>query len=136
MDKILEIGNELYMFLQCSLIISNRFLLVDELLQYFECFNEIFEFCRRELIFSIIYLFGDELNYIDFGVCLFLEVLIMVLNDIDVCFICFGGNLLLICKIDNGYFLFDFYFRCDKGLFCVDGKSIRIFFGSIEQIYF
>lgn len=136
MDKILETGNELYMFLQRSSTISNRFLLVDELPQYFECFNETFEFCRREPISSIIYLSGDEPNYIDFGACPLLEALTMALNDTDGCFICFGGNSLLISKTDNGYFLFDSHSRCDKGLLCVDGKSTRILLGSIEQIYF
>lgn len=136
MDKILETGNELYMFLQRSSTISNRFLLVDELPQYFECFNETFEFCRREPISSIIYLSGDEPNYIDFGACPLLEALTMALNDTDGCFICFDGNSLLICKTDNGYFLFDSHSRCDKGLLCVDGKSTRILLGSIEQIYF
>lgn len=127
MDKILETGNELYMFLQRSSTISNRFLLVDELPQYFECFNETFEFCRREPISSIIYLSGDEPNYNDFGACPLLEALTMALNDTDGCFICFGGNSLLIGRTDNGYFFFCFVLMGKAQEFFLEVLSRYIF---------
>ena len=41
MNKILATGDEMYSYLQQSSTVGNRYLLVSELPQYFECFDEI-----------------------------------------------------------------------------------------------
>lgn len=49
LNKILVIGDELYTYLQQSSSITNRYLLVEELPQYFECYNKTFDLTVKKL---------------------------------------------------------------------------------------
>lgn len=60
----------------------------------------------------------------------------MVLYEIDGCFVCFGGNMFLIGKIDQEFFIFDLYVRCFRGYVSFIGKSIRIIFKDVEEVFF
>lgn len=65
MDQILITDNELYTFLQRSSSINDRYLLVEELPQLFECFDMSYVFKADEPLTSVI-LPSDEVNYADF----------------------------------------------------------------------
>lgn len=66
-NKILATGDELYTFLQRSSSMHSRYLLVDELPQFFECFNRAFEFTTNSTLASIINLSGHEPCYAEFN---------------------------------------------------------------------
>lgn len=76
----------------------------------------------------IVILVDVGFNFVDFNVLLFKEVLYFVLIDIDGCFVCFGGNIMLIGRMISGFFIFDFYFRFFDGFCNVNGKSLRFLF--------
>lgn len=59
----------------------------------------------------------------------------MVLIEIEGCFVCFVGNIFLIGKINDVYFIFDFYLRIIWGLFSLNGKSIRFLFKSVDDFF-
>lgn len=56
--------------------------------------------------------------------------------DFDGCFVCFGGNIILVGDIGSGLFIFDFYFRFVDGMCSVSGKSIRLLFENESELYF
>ena len=54
MNKILMTGDELYTFLQRSSSVTNRYLLVEELPENFECFNQFYKFKSNDSLASVI----------------------------------------------------------------------------------
>lgn len=107
MNKILATGDEMYSFLQRSSSIQSRYLLVDELPQYFECFGRSFEFRTNSTLASIICLSNEEPCYADFNAYPLYEALQMALTETEGCFVCFAGNTFLIGKT-NDLFLWVF----------------------------
>ena len=89
MNKILTTGDEMYTFLQRSSSMMNRYLLVNELPQFFECFEKLFEFRSNESLPSLINLGNVELNYADFNAYEMFEALQIALDDTKGCFVCF-----------------------------------------------
>ncbi|XP_052695810.1 uncharacterized protein LOC128174255 [Crassostrea angulata] len=134
MNKILATGDELYTFLQRSSSMHSRYLLVDELPQYFECFNRAFEFTTNSTLASIINLSGHEPCYADFNAYHLYEALQIALLESNGCFVCFGGNTFLIGKTNGFYFTFDSHSRSPQGLFSCSGKSTRLLFQNVEQL--
>lgn len=98
MNKILATGNELYTFLQRSSLIQIRYLLVDELPQYFECFERSFEFTTNSTLASMICFSNEVPCYTDFDAYPMYEALQMALTETEGCFVCFAGNTFLIGK--------------------------------------
>ena len=135
MDNILVTGDEMYTFLQRSSSVTNRYLLITELPQSFECFERSYEFRTNESLPSLINLEGVELNYADFNAFELLEALQIALDDTDGCFVCFRGNTFLIGKGATGFFTFDSHARSPEGFQCANGRSTRIMYESIQEVY-
>ncbi|XP_062579865.1 uncharacterized protein LOC134241859 [Saccostrea cucullata] len=133
MNKILVTGDELYTYLQRSSSITNRYLLVEELPQLFECFDRSYEFKMQRTLTSVI-LSEEGFNYSDFGAYCLKEALQLAVTETDGCFVCFGGNTLLIGKTEDGFFTFDSHSRSSQGLLSVSGKSTRVLFKNTEQV--
>lgn len=60
MNRVLIMGNELYMYLQRSSTITSRYLLVRELPQFIECFDKMYEFKCNESLPSLIGIGNEE----------------------------------------------------------------------------
>lgn len=135
MNNILATGDELYTFLQRSSSMHNRYLLVEELPQYFECFNRSFEFSTNSTLATIISLSNEEPCYADFNAFPLFEALQMGLLDTDGCFVCFSGNTFLIGRTNDLFFTFDSHSRTSQGLFSHSGRSTRILFKNIDELY-
>ncbi|XP_061185136.1 uncharacterized protein LOC133193183 [Saccostrea echinata] len=135
MNKILVTGDELYTYLQHCSSITSRFLLVEELPHFFECFNETFDFTVKVLVPSLISLSEEEPCYGDFNAYPLFEALQMALTETNGCFACFGGNTLLIGKTNDGFFIFDSHARCSRGYLSVRGKSTRLILKNVHDVY-
>ncbi|XP_061169173.1 uncharacterized protein LOC133178496 [Saccostrea echinata] len=135
MNKILVTGDELYTYLQQSSEITSRYLLVDELPQYFESYSKTFEFKVKLAVSSLISLSDEEPCYEDFNAFPLFEALQMVLVGTNGCFVCFGGNTLLVGRTSKGFYIFDSHSRCCQGYISVNGKSTRILVKSVYDVY-
>lgn len=135
MNTILATGDELYSFLQRSSSIQSRCLLVEELPQYFECFERSFEFTANSTLASLICLSNMEPCYADFDAYPLYEALQMALTETEGCFVCFSGNTFLIGKSNDVYFTFDSHSRTAQGLFSANGKSTRLLFKSVDDLF-
>lgn len=113
----------------------NRYLLVEELPQYFECFNRSFEFTTNSTLTTIVCLSDEQPCYADFNVFPLYEALQISLVETDGCFVCFGGNTFLIGKTNGVFFTFDSHSRSSQGFFCPNGRSTRLLFISIEELF-
>lgn len=71
----------------------------------------MYEFKCNEFLLSFIGIGNEELCYEDFNVYRLLDVLEILFLNIDGCFVCFGGNIILVGKMKDNYFIFDLYFR-------------------------
>lgn len=87
MNNILYTGDELYTFLQRSSSMHSRYLLVDELPQYFDCFRRSFEFTIQVTLASSICMANEEPCYADFDAYPLYEALQMALLESDGCFV-------------------------------------------------
>lgn len=134
-NKVLVTGDELYTYLQHSSSITNRYLLVDELPQYFECYSKTFEFKVKLAVSSLISLSDEEPCYEDSNAFPLFEALQMVLAGTSGCFVCFGGNTLLVGRTRKGFYIFDSHSRCYRGYLSVNGKSTRILLRSVHDVY-
>lgn len=67
MNRVLTTGDELYTYLQRSSSMHHRYLLVEELPQYLECYNKSFEFATDSTLATIICLSNEEPCYADFN---------------------------------------------------------------------
>ena len=121
MNRILMTGNELYTFLQRSSTVNDRYLLVNELPKHFECFNQLYDFISNDTLASVI-MADEKLNYAGFNAWPLDEALQIALTDTDGCFVCFGGNSMLIGKTENGFFAVDSHSSSD-GMCSVSGNS-------------
>ncbi|XP_078311297.1 uncharacterized protein LOC144618640 [Crassostrea virginica] len=134
MNRILMTGDELYTYLQRSSSVNNRYLLVEELPEHFECFNQLYEFHSNESLASVI--MADEgLDYAGFNALPLDEALQIALTDTDGCFVCFGGNSMLIGKTENGFFAFDSHSRSSDGMCSVSGKSTRVLLLTVDEVF-
>lgn len=127
-------GDELYTYLQRSSLINDRYLLVEELPELFECFNRSYQFHANESLASVI-LDDHGLDYAEFNALPLHEALQVALTDTDGCFVCFGGNTLLIGKLESGFFSFDPHSRSSCGMLSMFGKSTRVLFQNIDEVY-
>ncbi|XP_062600922.1 uncharacterized protein LOC134262538 [Saccostrea cucullata] len=135
MNKVLTMGDELYTYLQrCSTIVS-RYLLVDELPQFFECFNAMFQFKAHESLCSLINLSDIEPNYDDFNAYSLSDALQISLEGTSGCFVCFMGNTFLVGKTADGFFTFDSHSRSPLGYMSVNGRSTRVLYHSVHDIF-
>lgn len=134
MNKILATGDEMYSYLQQSSTIGNRYLLVSELPQFFECFGQMYEFKANESLPSLINLADVVLNYADFNAYELLEALQIALDETDGCFVCFGGNTFLVGKCHHNFFTFDSHSRSSAGFQSVNGRSTRVLYESIQDV--
>ncbi|XP_062572298.1 uncharacterized protein LOC134234263 [Saccostrea cucullata] len=135
-NKVLVNGDELYTHLQNCSSITSRYLLVEELPQYFECYNNTFDFTVKVSVPSLISLSEEEPCYEDFNAYPLYEALQMALTEADGCFVCFGGNTLLIGRTTDEFFIFDSHARCARGYLSVRGKSTRILLKDVQHVYF
>lgn len=135
MNNILATGDELYTFLQRSSSMHNRYLLVEELPQYFECFNRSFEFSTNSTLATIICLSNEEPCYTEFNAFPLYEALQMGFVDTDGCFVCYSGNTFLIGRTNGLFFTFDSHSRTSQGLFSHSGRSTRLLFKNIDELY-
>ncbi|XP_062612107.1 uncharacterized protein LOC134273904 [Saccostrea cucullata] len=134
-NKVLVNGDELYTYLQNSSSVTSRYLLVEELPQYFECFSKTFEFTVKVSVPSLISLSEEEPCYEDFNACPLFEALQMTLHETVGCFVCFGGNTLVVGKTTDGFFIFDSHSRCSRGYLSMHGKSTRILLENVHDVY-
>ncbi|XP_061177698.1 uncharacterized protein LOC133186474 [Saccostrea echinata] len=135
MDKVLATGDELYTYLQRSSTAISRYLLVHELPQFFECFSKLFEFKANESLASLINLLDVEPCYEDFNAFSLLDALHIALGDTDGCFVCFGGSTFLVGKIGDEFFTFDSHSRSCRGHMSINGRSTRVLYQSVQDIY-
>ncbi|XP_062610660.1 uncharacterized protein LOC134272446 [Saccostrea cucullata] len=135
MNKVLATGDELYTYLQRSSTIVSRYLLVNELPQFFECFNTTFEFKACESLCSLINLSDVEPNYDEFNAYSLTDALQIGLGETSGCFVCFKGNTFLVGKTEYGFFTFDPHSRSQSGCMSVSGRSTRILYKSVDDIY-
>ncbi|XP_062613488.1 uncharacterized protein LOC134275232 [Saccostrea cucullata] len=134
MDRILMTGDELYTYLQRCSSISDRYLLVEELPQFFECFNRSYQFHAKESFASVI-LADNGVNYAEFNALPLDDALQVALTDNDGCFVCFGGNTMLIGSTESGFFAFDSHSRSADGMLNVSGKSTRVLLQNVNEVY-
>ncbi|XP_062581095.1 uncharacterized protein LOC134242909 [Saccostrea cucullata] len=134
-NKVLVNGDELYTYLQNCSSITSRYLLVEELPQYFECFSNTFDFTVKTSVPSLISVSAEEPCYEDFNAHPLFEALQIALTETNGCFVCFGGNTLLIGKTNDGFFSFDSHARCPRGYLSVRGKSTRILLKDVQDVY-
>ncbi|XP_062611086.1 uncharacterized protein LOC134272924 [Saccostrea cucullata] len=134
MDRVLMTGDELYTYLQRSSSITDRYLLVEELPQFFECFNRSYQFHANQTYASVI-LANDGINYAEFNSLPLDEALQVALSDSDGCFVCFGGNTMLIGVTGSGFFAFDSHSRSSDGMISVTGRSTRILLQNVSEVY-
>lgn len=104
MDQVLMTGDVLYTYLQRSSLINDTYLLVEELPQLFECYNQTYTSHANESLISVI-LANDSLNYAEFNALPLDKAFQIALADNDGCFVCYGGNTFLIGKTECGFFL-------------------------------
>lgn len=135
MNKVLATGDELYTYLQRSSTIDCRYLLVDELPQFLECFDKMFEFKSHESLSSLINLSDMEPNYHEFNAFSLSDALQIALKVTGGCFVCFGGNTFLVGKTADSYFTFDSHSRSPLGYLSPNGRSTRILHQSVDSIY-
>ncbi|XP_062569582.1 uncharacterized protein LOC134231612 [Saccostrea cucullata] len=135
MNKVLATGDELYTYLQRSSTIVSRYLLVNELPQFFECFNTTFKFKACESLCSLINLSDVEPNYDEFNAYSLTDALHIGLGETSGCFVCFKGNTFLVGKTEDGFFTFDPHSRSKSGCMSVSGRSTRILYQSVDDIY-
>lgn len=98
-------------------------------------FNRSFEFSTNSTLATIICLSNEEPCYADFNAFPLYEALQMGLVDNDGCFVCFSGNTFLIGRTDSLYFTFDSHSRSSQGLFSHSGRSTRLLFRNIDDLY-
>lgn len=87
---------------------------MEEIPQFFECFNRSFEFATKSTIASIICLSAEEPCYADFNAYPLYEALQIALMETDGCFVCFAGNP--IGNKNDLFFIFDSHSRSEHGL--------------------
>ncbi|XP_062621669.1 uncharacterized protein LOC134283235, partial [Saccostrea cucullata] len=134
MDRVLMTGDELYTYLQRSSTTNHRYLLVEELPQFFECFNRSYQFHTIQTYASVI-MENDEINYAEFNALPLDEALQVALSDTDGCFVCFGGNTMFIGVTESGFFAFDSHSRRSDGMLSVTGRSTRVLFQHVNEVY-
>ncbi|XP_078320119.1 uncharacterized protein LOC111115941 [Crassostrea virginica] len=134
LNRILVTGDELYTFLQRSSSINDRYLLVEELPEHFECFGSLFQFRANEPVASVINA-QDGVDYAGFNALPLDAALQISLSDTDGCFVCFGGNSMLIGKTENAFYTFDSHSRNSDGMCSVSGKSTRILLPNIDEVF-
>lgn len=103
--------------------------------QYFQCYNKTFDFTVKIAVPSLINLYDEEPCYTDFNAYPLFEGLQMALSGADGCFVCFGGNTFLIGKTEDELFIFDSHARCSRGYVSFTGKSTRIMFKHVEDVF-
>ncbi|XP_078315563.1 uncharacterized protein LOC144619975 [Crassostrea virginica] len=134
MNRILMTGDELYTFLQRCSSINDRYLLVEELPENFECYNRLYQFHANDSLASVI-LANEGLDYAEFNALPLDEALQIALTDTDGCFVCFGGNSLLIGKTEDGFFAFDSHSRSLDGMCSFSGKSTRVLLQNVIEVF-
>lgn len=79
---------------------------------------------------------ADEgLNYAAFNALPPYEAIQIALADTDGFFVWFGGNTLLIGKLESGFFSFDSHSRYSVGMLSMFGNSTRILFKDVAEVY-
>lgn len=109
--------------------------MVDELPEFLECFSQTFDFKANESLPTLINLSIGEPQYDDFNAFPRKEALQIALANTDGCFVCFGGNTFLIGKRNEGYFTFDSHSRSIEGYLSESGKSTRILYRTIHELF-
>lgn len=100
----------------------------------FECFDHSYKFHADESITTVV-MADDNLNYADFNALHLDDAIQIALADTDGCFVCFGGNTLLLGKTECGFFAFDSHSRSINGMCSVTGKSTRILLKDYKEVY-
>ncbi|XP_062597054.1 uncharacterized protein LOC134258504 [Saccostrea cucullata] len=78
---------------------------------------------------------NDDINYAEFNALPLDEALQVALSDTDGCFVCFGGNTMFIGVTESGFFAFDSHSRCSDGMLSVTGRSTRVLFQHVNEVY-
>ncbi|XP_062598312.1 uncharacterized protein LOC134259730, partial [Saccostrea cucullata] len=94
-----------------------------------------FEFKVKLSVSSLISLSDEEPCYEDFNAFPLTEALQKVLEGTRGCFVCFGGNTLLVGRTNEGFYTFDSHSRCCSGYMNVNGKSTRILLRTVHDVY-
>lgn len=63
------------------------------------------------------------------------EAFQVALADNDGCFVYFGGITCVIGKTESGFFVFDSHSRSFNGMLSVSGKSVRVLFDNLFEVY-
>ena len=137
LDKILMTGNELYDVLQKFCNISHHYLLISDLPENLHIHNELFHFSYRDSFSSLIPSCNNEEmpDLSQFNAKPLKEALMLSLSNSDGCFVCFGGNTMIVGKFMEGYFLFDSHSRSLSGTSTPTGKSTCRIVANITDVY-
>lgn len=134
MERALITGDKLYTYLQRSSTINDRYLLVEEMPERFECFDHCYKLHANESITAVI-MANDNLNYADCNAVHLDDAIRIALPDNDGCFVCFGGNTLLLRKTECGFFAFDSHSRSLNGMCSATGKSTNVLLKDYKEVY-
>ena len=78
---------------------------------------------------------NSNLDYTEFNALPLYEALQVALSDTDGCFVCFGGNTMLIGKTGNHFFTFDPHARTYQGMQSSTGKCSRILYETVNHLF-
>uniref|UniRef100_UPI00358FEAD2 uncharacterized protein n=1 Tax=Myxine glutinosa TaxID=7769 RepID=UPI00358FEAD2 len=134
LDIVLQTGNTLYRFIQSSLTIPHRFLLVSELPEVVKLFDRNFLLKRGE---SLVGLLNDSTNVaVDFPLLMPLnDALKTALEQYHSCFVNFALTTFAVLKKEHLFCVFDSHSRSSTGTPVCDGRSILMKYTSLQEVY-
>uniref|UniRef100_UPI00358E7FB6 uncharacterized protein n=1 Tax=Myxine glutinosa TaxID=7769 RepID=UPI00358E7FB6 len=134
LDIVLQTGNTLYRFIQSSLTIPHRFLLVSELPEVVKLFDRNFLLKRGE---SLVGLLNDSTNVaVDIPFLMPLnDALKTALEQYHSCFVNFALTTFAVLKKEHLFCVFDSHSRSSTGTPVCDGRSILMKYTSLQEVY-
>ncbi|XP_041461895.1 uncharacterized protein LOC121413207 [Lytechinus variegatus] len=134
LDKILANGDELYRYIRYYVAREQEYLLISDLLEHLEAYDELFEIKRRESIPGL--LEGDETKLEESISMPLKQALEQELSsDSDACFVTFSGNTFIVISSYDCFFIFDSHSRNTRGLLVDDGYSVVLQTPSWQGVY-
>ncbi|XP_041467556.1 uncharacterized protein LOC121417887 [Lytechinus variegatus] len=133
LDRILVNGNELYSYIRYYVAREQEYLLISDLPECLEAYDELFEIECRESIPGLL----EENPILEESVSMPLKQALEqeLCSNCDACFVTFSGNaFIVICGYDS-FLIFDSHSRSSKGLIIDDGYSILLQASSWQGVY-
>ncbi|XP_030847547.1 uncharacterized protein LOC105443054 isoform X3 [Strongylocentrotus purpuratus] len=134
LDRILNNGNELYCYIRRSTSLDNQYLLISDLYEYLDAYNELFNIVCREPVTGL--LDGDELILAQSLSMTLKQALEKELcTDSDACFVTFARSTFIVLSGQDGFFIFDSHSRSSRGFLICNGHSVVLRTQSWQGVY-